>query len=140
MDITNDQDQSKISRIKLFKVKGEIFKKQVSSKLNYTYSFCETQVFFHSTIGIPTLTPFQNTGTFDQYLCNSMSYKHVHLVHWNSLHPKKAVIPTFQDIYKIFSVQNHKTRTNNLHHGKAGSVAVVLSLRVGVQHVQKRVQ
>ena len=65
---------------------------------------------------------------------------HVNLMLWNSLHPKKAIIPTSSGHTLNFLGENHKTRTNNLHHWKAGSVAVVLSLRVGVQYIQKVVQ
>ena len=39
-----------------------------------------------------------------------------------------------------FLGENHKTRTYNLHHWKAWSVAVIFSLRVRVQHIQKGVQ
>ena len=51
--------------------------------------------FFNPTIRKQTTTAFQNTWTFDQYIFNSMSNMHVNLVHWNSLHLKKAIIPTF---------------------------------------------
>ena len=96
--------------------------------------------FFNLTIWKPTAQAFQNTLTFDRYLFNSRSNFHVNLVHWNSLHPKKAILPTFLGQTPHFLCENHKTRTNNLHHRKAGSVAVILSLRVGVQHIQKVVQ
>ena len=39
---------------------------------------------------------------------------HVKLKHWNLPHPNNS-IPNFLG-------ENHKTRTNNLHHQKAGSV------------------
>ena len=64
----------------------------------------------------------------------------MNLVHWNSLHPKNAILPTFKGQTPIFFCENQKTRTNNLYHRKAGSVAVILSLRVGVQHKQKEVK
>ena len=64
----------------------------------------------------------------------------MNLVHWNSLHPKNAILPTFLGQTPNFLCENYKTRTNNQHHRKAGSVAVILSLRVGVQHIQKVVQ
>ena len=96
--------------------------------------------FFNLTIWKPMAQAFQNTLTFDRYLFNSRSNFHVNLVHWNSLHPKNAVLPTFLGQTPHFLCENHKTRTNNLHHRKAGSVAVILSLRVGVQHIQKVVQ
>ena len=51
--------------------------------------------------------------------------------------PKKAIIPTFSGQTPNFLGKNHKTRTNNKHRRKAGSYAVILSLRVGVQHIQK---
>ena len=96
--------------------------------------------FFNLTIWKPMAQAFQNTLTFDWYLFNSRSNFHVNLVHWNSLHPKNAILPTFLGQTPHFLCENHKTRTNNLHHRKAGSVAVILSLRVGVQHIQKVVQ
>ena len=96
--------------------------------------------FFNLTIWNPTAQAFQNTFTFDRYLFNSRSSFHVNLVHWNSLHPKKAILPTLLGQTPHFLCENHKTRSNNLHHWKAVSVAVILSLRVGVQHIQKVVQ
>ena len=53
----------------------------------------------------------------------------VNLVHWNSLHSKKAILPTFSGLTSHFLCENHKARTYNLHHRKAWSVAVILSLR-----------
>ena len=64
----------------------------------------------------------------------------MNFVHWNSLHQKNAILPTFLGQTPHFLCEKHKTRTNNLHHWKAGSVAVTLSLSVGVQHIQKGVQ
>ena len=55
----------------------------------------------------------------------------MNLVHWNSLHPKKAILPTFLGRTPYFHSENQKPRTNNLHHCKAGTVAVILSLREG---------
>ena len=81
----------------------------------------------------------QHFRTFDQYLINSMNNMHVNFLHWISLHPKKA-ITTFSGHTLNFLGENHKTRTNNLHHLKYGSVAVVLSLKVWFRHVQKLVQ
>ena len=55
----------------------------------------------------------------------------MNLVHWKSLHPKKGHFTYF-----FFGQTPHllgeklKSRTNNLDHRKAGSVAVILSLRV----------
>ena len=68
---------------------------------------------------------------------NSMSKFHANLVHWNSLHPINAILPTFLGQTPHFLCENEKNRTDNLHHRKAWSVAVILSLRVGVQHIQK---
>ena len=96
--------------------------------------------FFNLTIWKPTAEAFQNTLTFNWYLFNSRSNFHVNLVHWNSLHPKKAILPTFSGQTPHFLGENRKTITNNLHHQKAGSVAIILSLMVGVQHIQKVVQ
>ena len=96
------------------------------------------KVFLNLTIWKPTAHAFQNTLTFDRYLFNSRSNFHVNLVHWNSLHPKMAILPTFLGQTPHFLCENHKTRTNNLHHWKAGSVSVILSLKVGVQHITKK--
>ena len=96
--------------------------------------------FFNLTIWKPTAQAFQNTLTFDRYLFNSMSNFHANLVHWNSLHPKNAILPTFLGQTPHFLCENEENRTDNLHHRKALSVAVILSLRVGVQHIQKVVQ
>ena len=62
---------------------------------------------------------------------------HVNFVYWISLHPKKTILPIFlgQTPHFISEKQTHGTK--NLHHRKAGSVAVILSLRVGVQHIQQ---
>ena len=65
---------------------------------------------------------------------------HVNFVYWISLHPKKAILPTFLGQTPHFLSEKQKPRTNNLHHRKAGSVAVILSIRVGVQHIQKVAQ
>ena len=96
--------------------------------------------FFNLTIWKPTAQAFQNTLTFDRYLFNSMSNFHANLVHWNSLHPINAILPTFLGQTPHFLCENEENRTDNLHHRKALSVAVILSLRVGVQHIQKVVQ
>ena len=64
----------------------------------------------------------------------------MNLVHWNSLHQKHAILPTFLGQTPHFLCEHQKTKTNNLNHRKAVSVAVILSLRVGVQHLQKVVQ
>ena len=58
----------------------------------------------------------------------------VDLIHWNSLQSKKAILPTFSGQTPHFLGENHTTRMYNLHHQKAWSVAVFLSLMVGVQH------
>ena len=113
---------------------------QLLSKVPPSTIFLMQHRFFNPTIRKLTTTAFQNTLTFDQYLFNSRSNMNVNLEHWNSLHPKKAIIPTFSGQTPNFLGENQKNRTNNLHHRKAGSVAVILSLRVGVQHIQKVVQ
>ena len=69
-----------------------------------------------------------------------MSSLQVNLFHWNSLHPKQAIVSTFLGQTPHFLGEKLKTRTNNLHHRKAGSVAVILSRRVGVKRVQKVLQ
>ena len=85
----------------------------------------------------PTTSAFQNTLTFDRYLFNSRSNFHVNLVHLNSMHPKKVIYLLFSVQTPHFLGENHKTRTNKLHHWKAGFLAVILSLRIGVQYMQK---
>ena len=151
MDITNDQDQSKNCQIKTVKVKRDTFQKkqvflkiqlhvQLLSKVLPSHIFFMHHSFFNPTIGKPTAPAYQNTLTFDQYLYNSMSNIHVNLVYWNSLHPKIAILPTFSGQNPHFLSEKQKTRSNNLHHRKAESFAVILSLLVGVQHIQKVVQ
>ena len=63
-------------------------------------------------------------------------YAFVNLVYWNSLHPKNAILPTFSGQTLHFLGKMKKNWTNNLHHRKAVSVAVLL--RVGVQHTGVR--
>ena len=53
------------------------------------------------------------------------------------LHPKKAILPTFFGQTPHFISEKQKHGINNLYHWKSGSVAVMLSLRVGVQHIKK---
>ena len=55
----------------------------------------------------------------------------MNLVPWNSLHQKNAILSTILGQTPHFLCEIHKTRTNNLHHRKAGSVAVILSRRGG---------
>ena len=93
---------------------------QLLCKFPYSTIFYAAQ-FFNPTIRKPTTTAFQNTWSFDQYLFNSMSNMNVNLFHWNSLHSKKAIIPTFVRTFTKFSRWKNNNRTNNLHHLKAGS-------------------
>ena len=53
--------------------------------------------FFKPPIGKHTAQAYQNTFTLNQYLLNSRSNMHVNFVYWISLHPKKAILPTFWD-------------------------------------------
>ena len=64
------------------------------------------------------------------------------LTYFTGIHcnQKKAILPTFLGQPPHLLGIKLKTRTNNLHHRKAGFVAVILSLKVGVQHIQKVVQ
>ena len=101
-------------------------------------NFFVKHYFSNPSIWKPTAQAFQNTITFAQYLFNSRSNMHVNLVHWNSLHSKNAILPTFSGLTPDFLGKNHKTRTYNLYHRNAWFVAVILSLRVGVQHKLKR--
>ena len=64
--------------------------------------------FFNLTIWKPMAQAFQNTLTFDRYLFNSMSNFHANLVHWNSLHPKNAILPTFLGQTPHFLCENKK--------------------------------
>ena len=77
------------------------------------------------------------TLTFDHYLLNLRNNVHVNLVHWNSLHQKKAIPLTFLGQTPYFLGKKLKTRTNSIHHWKAGSVAVIFSPKVGVQHIKQ---
>ena len=65
---------------------------------------------------------------------------HVSFVYWISLHPKTTIKPTFLGQTPHFISEKQKYLTNNLHHRKAGSVAVILSLRVEVKQIQKITQ
>ena len=96
--------------------------------------------FFNPTILKHMAPAYQATFTFEQYLLNSRSNMHVNFVYWISLHPKKTILPTFLGQTPHFISEKQKPRTSNLHHRKAGSVAVIWSLRVGVQHIQKVAQ
>ncbi len=64
--------------------------------------------FVNLTIWKPTAQAFQNTLTFDRYLFNSMSNFHANLVHWNSLHPINAILPTFLGQTPHFLCENEK--------------------------------
>ena len=101
------------------------------------YHFLMQHCFFNPPIGKHTAPAYQNTVTFYQYLSNSRSNMHVYQI---SLHPKKAVLPTFlgQTPHSISEKQKH--RNTNLHNRKAGSVAVILSLGMGIKHLQKVAQ
>ena len=67
--------------------------------------------FSNPSIWKPTAPAFQNTLTFAQYLFNSRSNMRVNLVHWNSLHSKKAILRTFSGQAPHFLGENHKTIT-----------------------------
>ena len=67
--------------------------------------------FFYLTIWKPTAQTFQNTLSLDQYLFNSRSKFHINLVHWNSLHPKKAILLIFfwtNTTFPLWNSQNQK--------------------------------
>ena len=72
------------------------------------------------------------------YLFNSRRNMHVNLDYLISMHPKKAILPTFSGKTPHFQGKRQETRTNNLHHQKADSVAFCFSLRLGVHHKQTR--
>ena len=80
---------------------------------------------------------YQNTLTFDQNFFNSRNNMHLNIVYWNSLQSKEAVLPTFSAQTPHVLGEKQKIWTNHLHHRKAGSVSLILSLRVGVQHIEK---
>ena len=151
MDNTNALDYSKISHTQHCKIKTDPFQKiWFSWKSNCTYVLIKVpkkntnlwvqRYFCNPIIWKPTVPLFQNTLTFAQYLFNSRSNMRVNIVHWNSLHSKKAILPTFSGQTPHFLGEIHKTRTYNGHHRKAWSVAVILSLRVGFQHIHKIVK
>ena len=113
---------------------------QLLRKVSPSTIFLMQHSFFNPTIRKPTTPAFQNILTSVQYLFNSRNKMNVNLVHWNSLHRKKAIIPTFSGQTPNFLGENYNTRTKNLYPQNVGSVAVILSLRVRVQHIQKVVQ
>ena len=49
-----------------------------------------------------------------------------------------AILHTFSGQTPLFLGKKQQTRTNNLHHHKAGSVAICVSLRLRVHHLQKK--
>ena len=59
----------------------------------------------------------------------------VNFVYWISLRPKKTILPTILGQTPHFISEKQEHATNNLHHRKAWSVAVILSIRV--QIIQK---
>ena len=59
--------------------------------------------------------------------------------YWISLH-QKGHFTHFLGQTPHFISEKQKPRTGNLHHWKSGSVAVILSLKVGVQHIQQVAQ
>ena len=61
-------------------------------------------------------TPELLINTFFNY----MSKMHINLVHWNSLHPKKAIIPTFSGQNQIFSVKTTNPELTTYTIGKLG--------------------
>ena len=65
---------------------------------------------------------------------------YVNFVYWISLHRKKAILPIFWGQTTHFKSEKQKHRTNSLHNPKAGCVAVILSLRLGIKHIQKVAQ
>ena len=62
---------------------------------------------------------------------------HVNLINSISLHQKKKFVLFFLGPTPHFISEKQKHETHNLDHWKAVFVAVILSLRVGVQHIQK---
>ena len=76
--------------------------------------------FSNPTIWKPTAPAFQNTLTFAQYLFNSRSNMRVNLVHWNSLHSKKAILPTFSWQTPLFLVKITKPELTTYIIGKLG--------------------
>ena len=65
---------------------------------------------------------------------------HVNLDYLISLHPKKNILPTFSGQIPLFLGKMQETKPNNLHHHKAGSVAVFFSLRLRVHHILNTLQ
>ena len=80
--------------------------------------------FFNQTIGKASAPAYQNTLTFDQYLCISKSNVLVNLVYVNSLHTKKAILFAFLGQTPHFLSEKQKTKSNNLHHQKVWSTIV----------------
>ena len=114
------------------------WKKTLSKKLDlhlhFWQKFHHVQCFWWKTFFLFKLTirklmakAFQNTLVLYQYVFNSRSNLCTNLVHWNSLHPKKAILPTVLGQTPCFHSENHIPRTNNLHHRKAGTLAVILA-------------
>ena len=124
---------------KIYSEEKNFLKSQVSwkSNTNIFEKVPKKHNFFAATLFLQfnhlKVNAFQNTITFLRYLINSGSNMHVNLVHWDSLYL------LFSGQTPHFLCENYKTITYNPHYRIAGSVAVILSLRVGVRHVYKGV-
>ena len=97
-----------LSKIKVFlKIQLHL---QLLSKVPPSAIFLMQPSFFSPTIRKPTTKAVQNTLTFLQNRLNSNNFSnmHVNLVHWNSLHPKKAILATF-------SINSRKSQKRRLH-------------------------
>ena len=137
MDNTNAQEYSKISHTQYCTMKAVPFpENQVFLKINlhgyFLFKFQKNTTFWvQRYFSIPTILETNGPSTSEHpnifsIPFNSRSNIAVILVHWNSLHSKKTY---------LFRT---KTRTYNLHHRKAWSAAVILSLMLGVQLKQKK--
>ena len=115
MDNTNALHYSKICPTQYYTMKTDPFQKiRLSWKCNCTYIFIKVpkntilwvqHYVCNPTIWNPTAPAFQNTLTFSQYLLNLRSNM-------------QAILPTVSE-------QTPQTRTYNLYHWKAWSVAVI---------------
>ena len=73
-------------------------------------------------IGKQTTPEYQNTLTFYQYPFNSRSNVHVNWVYGISLHPKKAIIPTFSGQTPNFPGKNFGPKVGGLTCAKSGAI------------------
>ena len=102
----------KISHTKHFTAKRDTFPKTwFFRKSNCTDTF-EQSPTMHNYFGAKLISKLNHL--------NANGHFYVNLVHWNSLHPKNAILPTFLGQHHIFSVKITKPELTTYTIGKLG--------------------